>query len=190
MAEVKILIPGYTTADAKSAVPDDIERSCATVSLILDGDIKMVVDPGVLEDQKLLVDALKREGLKISDITHVGLTHSHPDHYINAGMFPEAKFVEFFGVWHRNTVVDREENFSKNIKIIETPGHDRTGITFLVETEKGRVAVAGDVFWKENFPEDDPYADDLAKLKESRAKLLKIADYIVPGHANIYQVKR
>jgi len=43
MAEVKVLIEGYTSEDSGQ------EKTCATVGLVKDKDIIMVVDPGVLE---------------------------------------------------------------------------------------------------------------------------------------------
>ena len=120
----------------------------------------------------------------------VCLTHSHIDHYRNIGMFPYAKTLEFYGLWDKNTVDDWKEQFTDDIKIIKTPGHDKTSITLLVKTDKGIVAICGDVFWKENFPEEDKYADNPKKLKESRKKIIELADYIIPGHADIYKVKK
>ena len=188
MAEVKILVNGYTNSDSKEAGEE--EKSCATISLILDEGIKMVVDPGILESQQELITALKKEGLSIKDINFVGITHSHIDHYRNIGMFPEAKTVEFYGLWDKNVWKDWKEDFSEDIKIIKTPGHSRTGISFIVSTNKGKVAVVGDVFWKENSPEEDPYANNMEELRKSRKRVLKIADWIVPGHAGMYKVKK
>jgi len=184
MAEVKVLIPGYTSEESGE------EKTCATISLVKDKDIVMVVDQSVLESQQMLVDSLKREGLKIEDINFVCITHSHLDHYRNIGMFPEAKTLEFYGVWDKNTCDEWEEQFTEDIKIIKTPGHDKTSITLLVKTNEGVVAICGDVFWKENFPEEDEYADEPEKLKESRKKVKELADFIVPGHDNIYGVKK
>jgi glyoxylase-like metal-dependent hydrolase (beta-lactamase superfamily II) len=183
MAEVKVLVVGYTGAD------NGDEKTQATITFIKDNDIIMVVDPGVLESQQVLVDALKKQGLKISDINYVGLTHSHLDHYRNIGMFPTAKTVEFYGIWDKNSCVDWKEDFSLGIKIIKTPGHSRTGISFIVNTSIGKVAVVGDVFWKKDFPLNDPYANDMKELLKSRKLILKLADYIVPGHADMYFVK-
>ncbi len=187
MAEVKVLIPGWTTADSKEAGK---ESTCATITLVKDKNIVMIVDPGVLESQQILIDALEKEGLTIKDVNIVCLTHSHIDHYRNIGMFPEAKTLEFYGLWDKDTVEDWKEQFTSDIKIIKTPGHDKTGISLLVKTEKGIIAVVGDVFWKENLPEEDEYADDKEKLKESRKKIIKLADWIVPGHADIYKNKK
>jgi len=188
MAEVKILIEGYTNADKNDE--EEKEITCPTITLIKDNNLNIVVDPGVLESQQMLVEALKKEGLDVGDIDIVCITHSHIDHYRNMGMFHNAKTLEFFGLWEGNSVSDWEENFSDDIKIIKTPGHNYDGITILVKTEKGIVAVCGDIFWKENYPEKDPYATDDKKLKENRRKILELADYIVPGHAGMYKVKK
>jgi len=188
MAEVKVLVKGYTSADSKTE--DEKERTCATISLITDKDIKMVVDPGILKDKNILINALKKEGLEAKDINYVALTHSHADHFRNIGLFPNAKLLEFYGIWHEDTVEDWNEQFSENIKIIKTPGHSITGISFIVNTSKGKVAVIGDVFWKVNYPENDPYADNLPELDKSRKEIIKIADWIIPGHADMYKVKK
>tara|TARA_Y100000310_G_scaffold315307_1_gene365683 strand:+ start:160 stop:732 length:573 start_codon:yes stop_codon:yes gene_type:complete len=183
MAEVKVLIEGYVSGK-------DYDNSCCTISLVTDGKIKMLVDPGTVKDQKLIVKALKKEKLKVSDINYVFITHSHMDHYRNIGMFPKAKALDFYGIWEKDTVIEWKEKFTENIEIVKTPGHDRTGITLFVKTEKGIVGVCGDVFWKENFPEKDLYASDREKLKKSRELVVEKADFIVPGHEGIFKVEK
>ena len=105
-------------------------------------------------------------------------------------MFPKAKTLEYYGLWDKQTVDDWKEQFTEDIKIIKTPGHNYTSISLLVKTEKGVVAIVGDVFWKEDFPKDDIYADDKEKLEQSRKKVLELADYIIPGHGDIFKVKK
>jgi glyoxylase-like metal-dependent hydrolase (beta-lactamase superfamily II) len=187
MAEVKVLIKGYTTADSNSG---EEEKTCATTTLVRDKDIIMVCDPGVLDSQQILVEALEKEGLTITDVNHVFITHSHIDHYRNIGMFPDAKTLEYYGIWDGAKVDDWKEDFSKDIRIIKTPGHNYDGLTLFVKTKEGVVAICGDVFWKEGEPENDPYASNLEKLNESRKKVLEMADWIVPGHADIFKVKK
>ena len=179
MTTVKILVPGYVG-----------EHSCSTITLIQDKDINMIVDPGTLKDKQILIDALKKENLSIDDINLICITHSHMDHYRNIGMFPNVKALDYYGVWDKDEVYDWNKNFSENIEIIKTPGHNYDCITLFVKTEKGIIAVAGDVFWKENYPEHDKYASDMEKLKKSRALVLKKADFIIPGHGDIYEVKK
>ncbi|MBD3208736.1 MAG: MBL fold metallo-hydrolase [Candidatus Nealsonbacteria bacterium] len=186
MAEIKVLIEGYTTADTATA--DEEERTCPTITLVKDKDIIMIVDPGVLESQQMLIDKLKEGGLTVHDINVVCITHSHIDHYRNIGMFPKAKTLEHWGLWDKNTVDDWNEQFTDDIKIIKTPGHSYDNITLLVKTDRGTVAICGDVFWKKDFPEDDEYASDKEKLKESRSKVLKLSDWVIPGHGKMFKV--
>ncbi|MDO8524087.1 MAG: MBL fold metallo-hydrolase [bacterium] len=188
MAEVKVLIEGYTSADVKDNSGE--EKTCSTISLVKSGNIIMVVDPGVLESQELLKNALTKEGIGINDVNYVFVTHSHADHYRNVGMFPKAKLLEYFALWNGNVAQEWKEQFAEDIKIIKTPGHSHTGLTLLADTKEGVVAICGDIFWKENSPDFDPYADDMELLKQNREMILKIADYIVPGHAGMYKTKK
>jgi glyoxylase-like metal-dependent hydrolase (beta-lactamase superfamily II) len=191
-AIVKILIEGYTNADAKAESGGE-ERTCPTVTLVRDGDLIMVVDPGVLENQQILIDALKSEGLTVNDVNMVCITHSHIDHYRNIGMFPKARVLEYYGVWDRNTVEDWSEQFSINVQVVATPGHNSTDITLFVNTDDGVVAICGDVFWKENYPkdaDDDMFASDHKQLEESRHLVLEKADWIIPGHGGIYKAQK
>lgn len=191
-AQVKILVEGFTNADLKAENGGE-ERTCPTVSLVRDNDLIMVVDAGVLESRQILIDALEKEGLDVDDVNTVCVTHSHIDHYRNIGMFSNAKTLEYFGLWSKNNCEDWQERFTPNIQILRTPGHDYTGITLFVTTEEGVVAICGDVFWKENYPknaQDDAFASDPEKLEQSRGLVLRMADWIIPGHAGIYKVKK
>ncbi len=183
-AKVKILVEGYYFQDKGGQ-----ERVCPTVSLVRDKDFVIVVDPGVLKNPKIIIDALAKEGLSPADINIVCLTHSHIDHYRNLGMFPEAKILDYFGLWHEDTVEDWEEKFSENIQILKTPGHDRTSISLFVKTDDDIVAICGDVFWKEDYPEVDIYASNLKELENSRKLVLKMSHWIIPGHGPMYKTK-
>lgn len=183
MVEVKILIEGYTSGDTGG-------HSCSTVVLVKDENLIMIVDPGTVPDQSLIREKLKEEGLTVNDINVVFITHSHMDHYRNIGMFPKDKVLDFWGWWEGDVWKEANKNITKNIKVIKTPGHSYDSVTLLVKTKKGNVAICGDVFWKESFPESDPYASDREKLKGSRKKVLEIADYVIPGHGKMFKVKK
>jgi len=187
-AEVKILVEGFTNADSVAETGE--EHTQPTISLVRDGDLIMVVDPGILESQQILLDALEKENLTVQDVNIVCITHSHIDHYRNIGMFPDAKILEYFGLWNKTTVENWSESFTENIQVLHTPGHDYTGISLFVTTADGVVSICGDVFWKENYPQDphgDAYASNPEKLKESRLMVLKMADWIIPGHGGMYK---
>ncbi len=178
-AKVKILVEGYASADSGG-------HSCSTISLVRDEGLNIIIDPGTLPEQKILIDKLNEEGLSPSDINVVYITHSHMDHYRNIGMFPKAKTLDYWGWWESDVFSDYENSVTKNIKLIKTPGHSYDGTTMLVTTEEGTVAICGDVFWKENFPERDPFASNSGLLKQSRSEVLKLADFIIPGHGKMF----
>lgn len=191
-AEVKILVEGYTNADTKAESGEE-ENSCPTISLVRDGNLIMVVDPGVLDSQQILIDALEKEGLNINDVNMVCITHSHIDHYRNIGMFPNAKTLEFFGIWDKGVCEDWKEQFTPNMQVFKTPGHDYTGITLFVKTNDGIIAICGDIFWRENSPEQDHNSKsekDEEELIQSRKLVLEMADWIVPGHAGMYKAEK
>jgi glyoxylase-like metal-dependent hydrolase (beta-lactamase superfamily II) len=187
-AEVKILVQGYTNAD--SVAETGKEKTCPTITLVKDGNLVIVVDPGILDSQQVLIDALKKENLRVEDVNIVCITHSHLDHYRNVGMFPEAKILEYYGLWNKTSVENWSENLTSDIQVLHTPGHDYTGITLFVKTSAGIVAICGDVFWKKNYPQDpkdDAYASNPGRLAESRKMILDMADWIIPGHGEIYK---
>jgi len=192
MAHVKVLLKGYTS----DSDPDS--GSSPTITLIKDKDgngkeMNIIVDPGAVKDRKLIIDALKKESLKIGDIDIVCITHSHMDHYINIGMFPNARALDYWGLWHEDKLDEIRagpRNFSNDISIIRTPGHNYDNITLLVKTKQGVVAICGDMFWREGYPKDDPYASDMPLLRKTREELLKVADFIIPGHGDMFMALR
>ncbi|OGY45735.1 MAG: hypothetical protein A3J65_02345 [Candidatus Buchananbacteria bacterium RIFCSPHIGHO2_02_FULL_45_11b] len=175
MAKVKIIFPGYFSTE-------DEGRACSNVILVQDQGLNIIVDPGTLPDQQVLLDKLQAEGLTPADIDIVYITHSHLDHYRNIGMFSRAKTLDFYGWWEGDGSKDYSGPVTADIEMIYTPGHSDDGTTFLVKTADGLVAICGDVFWRENFPEDDPYATDKEKLAESRRMVLAAANWVIPGH--------
>ncbi|MCX6720610.1 MAG: MBL fold metallo-hydrolase [Candidatus Staskawiczbacteria bacterium] len=191
LAEVKVLVLGVSNAE--SVIENGEEHTQPTITLVRDKDFVMVVDPGVLENQQVLVEALKKENLTVQDVNVVCITHSHLDHYRNIGMFPNAKAIDYYGVWDKTTIVTWSEDLTDNIKVLHTPGHDYTSITLFVTTKDGVVAICGDVFWRENYPRDphdDVFASNPERLKESREMILRDADWIVPGHGPMYKNDR
>jgi glyoxylase-like metal-dependent hydrolase (beta-lactamase superfamily II) len=181
MATVQILVEGFVSGDSGEG------KTCPSITLVKDQGINLVVDPGVLDSQEILVQALAQAGLKVSDINYVFITHSHLDHYRNIGMFAQAKTVEYFGLWDKGFCDDLPSQLSEDIKIIKTQGHNYDALSLLVKTDSGLVAIVGDVFWQQGRPLTDPYATDLKKLEQSRHEVLRAADFIIPGHGPMYK---
>jgi len=79
-----------------------------SVSLVLDGDAVIVVDPGMVADRELILGPLRELGVVPADVTHVVITHHHPDHTVNIGLFPEAELVDFWARYRRDQWLDHE----------------------------------------------------------------------------------
>jgi len=184
-AEVKILLTGYTNADCRGKGEEETTR--CTTTLIRDGKFVIISDPGVLESQQILINALARENLTVTDITHVFITHSHMDHYRNIGMFSDAIAIDYWGLWEGAKNEKLPEKLSDNINFIKTPGHSYDGMTMIAKTNDGKIAVVGDLWWSERGPAQDPYANNLNELKKSREKIPALADFIIPGHGEMFR---
>ena len=192
MAEVKILIDGY----AKPLKNGWLANS--SVVLIKSNGKNIIADPGF--DRKKLLNALKKEKLKASDINFVFLTHGHPDHSVLAGIFENAKIVDELYVYQKDVITKHNGVIpGTDLKVIRTPGHMEEHCSLIVKTRNGIYAVAGDVFWWSenekqrvniNKPDNDPEHMDIQKLIASRKKVLELADYIIPGHGRVFKIEK
>jgi len=189
MAKVEILIEGYVIKEDKG------ERASSTVVLVQDKDINIIIDPGMVKET--LAAALRKVDLKPEDIHYVLLTHYHPDHALGAVWFPKAKILDSEEVYEDDRI-SRHDGFipATELAIMHTPGHSPEHCSLAVPTDKGMVVIAGDVFWWDDKEEQkidlnhpDEYAQDQKLLTESREKVLKLADFVIPGHGRIFKVK-
>ncbi len=191
LATVKVLVEGYSNADKPADRGEEIVRP--TITLVRDGSSVVIVDPGNLERPQVLLDALAKEGLTPEDINIVCITQSHIAHSRNTGLFPKARILEYYGLWREQTIEKWPDQFSPHIQVVKTPGHSETGITLMVATVEGIVAVCGDVFWRENFPatpREDIFALNPEALGKSQSIVMQMADWIIPGHGPMFKVKR
>lgn len=192
MTIVKVLIKGYAKEIKKGWV------ASSTTCLITTEDKKIITDPGC--NQEKLLKALSQENLTTDDIDYVFLSHCHPDHILLAGIFEKAKFITFDTnlMYDKDLILEFDKHvLGKDIEIIETPGHVLEHLSLLVNTSIGKVAIVGDVIWwtegeKQIFDvnqKDRSQAKgmNMEKLIESRKKILKVADWIIPGHGSMFK---
>jgi glyoxylase-like metal-dependent hydrolase (beta-lactamase superfamily II) len=172
-ASVHLLFTGYVG-----------ERTASTVGLVLDGDQRIVIDPGMVPEIRAIVDPLAELGFSPGDVTDVVLSHHHPDHTLNAGLFPVARVHDHWAYYRGDLWVDRPaEGFlvSPSVQLIETPGHTPQDVTTLVRIPDGVVAFTH-LWWNADGPPEDPYATDPDALHAGRKRVLDLASLIVPGH--------
>ena len=177
-AEVHVLFSGYVDTDKS---PWSV---ASTVTYLRDGDVHAIVDPGFLPSPNSILDPLRDRGVSPQEITDIIFSHHHPDHTVNAALFPEARIHDHWAIYRNDTWQMRPaEGFelSNSIRLIETPGHTPQDITTLVRTADGEVALTH-LWWTPEGPAEDPFASDLAAIHTGRARVLDIAALIIPGH--------
>jgi glyoxylase-like metal-dependent hydrolase (beta-lactamase superfamily II) len=155
------------------------------VTLIRDGDAVIVVDPGMVARRSAILDPLAALGVQVGDVTDVVFSHHHPDHTLNAALFPDARFHDFWAIYQDDRWDDRDADgfyLSPAVHLMTTPGHTTEDISTLVETERGLVVLTH-LWWHADGPDDDPLAEDAGLLRANRAKVLGLAPaLIIPGH--------
>lgn len=194
MNKIKVLIQGY----AKELKNGWLASS--TVVLIKSDNQLTISDPGC--NRKKLLEALKRDGIKTGSINFVFLTHGHADHSLLAGIFEKAKFVTFESLMYKKDLQleFKDDILGSGTKIIKTPGHSKEHLSLLVNTNEGKYVIAGDVFWWADGEKqivninkkDDahPAEVDMQKLIKSRKEIIKIGDWIIPGHGKMFRAKK
>ena len=195
MTKVKILIEGYVkkVTDGWLATPSTV--------LVRDRGKIVLADPG--SDKELLLKKLRDENLHPEDIDMVFLTHHHLDHILNLRAFPGSVVLlagDMMIMDGTNKLVLHGDVIpGTGIDVVKTPGHAMEHQSLLVKTPEGVICVAGDLFWwfdgeaqktdqKSLLDRKDPFVKDRIALQTSREKILKMADWIIPGHGVMFKV--
>ena len=170
---VRVLFEGY----AEPGV-------AGTIGYIRDGGRRIIIDPGMIPRRAALLGPLAREGVSPDRVTDVIFSHHHPDHTLNAALFPRARFHDFWAIYKNDVWESRPaEGFhvSPHVRLLETPGHTPQDITTLVETVDGTYAFTH-LWWDRTGPPEDPFATSPDLLHKNRARVVELARWIVPGH--------
>ncbi len=181
MASVHLLHAGYAG-----------ERVGSSVVLVRDGDALIVADPGMVARRSLILDPLAALGVAPDAVTHVFLSHHHPDHTINIALFPNAEVVDFWARYRDDVWLDHPGDgyrLSPKAELWLTPGHTNEDASLIVEADDGVYALTH-LWWRgDRTPEVDPLADDQAALERGRARVLAAADMVIPGHGDPFRVR-
>jgi glyoxylase-like metal-dependent hydrolase (beta-lactamase superfamily II) len=174
-AELHVLFTGYVGS-----------RVASTISFVRDGDVFAVIDPGMAPSRAAILEPLAALGVTPEAITDVIFSHHHPDHTLNAALFPSARFHDHWAIYQNDRWLDRAAEgyaLTPSLRLLETPGHTPQDITTLVGTTQG-VAACTHLWWSADGPVEDPLATDPSALHRGRERILAIPDLalIVPGH--------
>ena len=180
MARLDVLFDGYGNDDGVAG----------TVSLLRDGDVTAIVDPGMVPSRASILDPLAALGVDREQVTDIILSHHHPDHTMNIALFPESVTVhDHWATYVRDQWTPRPAEgvqLSRGIKLLETPGHTPQDITTLVETDDGVAALTH--LWVWQGSPGSGLDVDPAAVEEHRARILEVASIIIPGHGPRFRV--
>lgn len=192
--EVYVLYDGYSEMNEDGSM----RANCSCT--LIKGPPHIIVDTMTAWDGQNIVDALRKHSILPYVIDYVICTHGHSDHTGSNFLFTNAKHIVGHSISHKDTYY-MDCDFSKGeeyiindkIKVIPTPGHTLQDITVIVETAAGKFAMTGDLFEKFEDLQDESIwrsaGSDSEQLQiESREKIVKMVDFIVPGHGPLFKV--
>jgi N-acyl homoserine lactone hydrolase len=192
MPNVFVLKPGSILRDESGNILD----ARSSVTLIVADSWKIIVDTGQKGEDEQILEGLARLDLQPKDIDYVLNTHSHDDHVGNNYLFSHAKFL----------VPNDREMIASGVWTMHTPGHSLDSISVVVEAgvetfkknaimkDFRMIVIAGDALptfgnFQKNVPPALHVDRDLAV--SSMAKIVALADIVVPGHdLPFYVMKR
>jgi glyoxylase-like metal-dependent hydrolase (beta-lactamase superfamily II) len=150
---------------------------------------------------------LSLQSLNFEDIFGIFITHWHADHFANLRLFQNAKIYCFNPENENYTSLARRFGFEKLLPIISlnskdefagcqlfpTPGHTRLHCSLLVTLRNFKIVIAGDAIVSQSYYDHGevwPYnAGQLSEVESKKAmnRIIKVADYIIPGHGHPFQ---
>ena len=193
------------TFGAYRGLPDAVHGMIAWPNTVLltgpDGR-PVVVDPGYATQGDMLAGALAARGLSPDDIDTALATHLHSDHisalpqlgpvelHVHEVELASAHAHAVRGAMDEATVrplSGTSGEVAPGVRWILTPGHTDGHVAFLVDTEEGVVAIAGDTpgpdpewFARMELPAGHPRREEhLAALRAIRDASPRV---VIPGH--------
>ena len=164
----------------------------STCTLVREGAMAAVIDPGLAPSQAAILDPLRALGLEPGDVTEVVLSHHHPDHTVNVALFPEAAVHDHWAVYRGDAWESRDcegMELGPSVRLLRTPGHAAEELSTVIGTPED-IVVATHLWWTAEGPADDPYAPDRDQLRASRLRVMAVADVVIPGHGPPFRPDR
>ena len=150
-----------------------------------------------------LVAALAALGVKPADVRYVAISHVHPDHAGNVGVFPDATLIiqkaewdyamtlpqKPFGPDRKAMQIEGDKDLlgDGSVMILSTPGHTPGHQSLLVHLEKtGDVVLSGDAVHFQSNWDNRRVPGFNADKAQSAASMEKIARVLAQNHAQLW----
>jgi glyoxylase-like metal-dependent hydrolase (beta-lactamase superfamily II) len=182
----------------------------ATVTLVETDGLKILIDTSwegtidttpVSAEENRLVMELRYFGLEPTDIDEIFVTHWHGDHWENIYLFPKARVyyagcssgyvkqnLDLISADNEIHQLKEGDDWHSGMEIISTDGHSDHDHSIIIH-HKGKLFVAaGDAivskmyYHTETFFPNDRVIKFQENLRASFRKIVKTADFIIPGH--------
>lgn len=175
------------------------ENNCNT--FLIDGDKRILVDPGHRHLFRHVEAGLAARRLTPADIDLVIVTHGHPDHFEAATLFAKPTLVamhegeyRLIKQWGGSYLKIPDPDFflgegglnigADTFEVIHTPGHS-PGSICLYWPEK-KALFAGDVAFRDGIGRTDLPGGDGGRLKSSIQRIAGLeVEYLLTGHGDI-----
>lgn len=186
-------------------------------TVLIRGERTILVDPGNhhVGFYGMLGNALRNHGSSLDEVDMVVTTHAHADHaasmtllpgrpwVIGSGEYAVHELLEGVGVAAerrasmgpvREIPREGEHELMPGVWAVFTPGHSPGHVSLLVESDRGRILVAGDQAMTEteyrseafsHWYSDEQRADLEASLERVKAWKPEI---VIPGHDRAFRV--
>ena len=178
-AQIDILLNGARGPNVRS-----------TCTLVRDHGLTIVIDPGMAPSQRAILDPLGACGVEPGEVTDVIISHHHPDHTINVGLFGDARVHDHWATYHHDTWDSHPAEgyeVSPSVRLWETPGHTPQDITTFIGTKDGLIACTH-LWWDHDGPAVDPFAVDPLALRRGRLRVLAVEPaLVIPGHGSPFR---
>jgi glyoxylase-like metal-dependent hydrolase (beta-lactamase superfamily II) len=176
---------------------------------------RILFDCGQVSRRRALVSALAAEGLAVTDVDALVLSHSHYDHLQNADLFVNAQIFLHRSELSRLARRDRDDpvtppwtgailagldvreveggrELAAGVRTLALPGHTQGSLGLVVETDSGRAVLTGDA-----VSTRDAYLSHtctVVHFDESSANasidlIQESADILYPGHGRPFRAK-
>ena len=138
----------------------------------------------MVADRGALLAALAAHGPAPSDVTDVVFSHHHPDHTVNAALFPNARIHDHWAVYEGDRWLDRDAHgavLAPSVRLLRTPGHTGEDISTVASTADG-VYACTHAWWSADGPGGRSARHRRGGAEGQQGLLLHVATVIIPGH--------